>query len=84
VIILLLGIDVLLDIQSFVSLSQKWPSWALLLRLTCGIGYLTIFMVYVGLGRVFTPGYSYWGIESGFAGPIVYLFLWLIGYVVLP
>lgn len=57
------------------------PGWAALLRLFSAVAYLTIFMVYVGLGKVFPSKYTYWGLPRGFAGPLVYLFLWLIGYV---
>jgi len=44
-----------------------------------GVAYLASFMAYVTLGRVFTPGYTYWGMPAGFAVPVVYVFLWLIG-----
>ena len=77
----LLGIDIILDVSSVVRLRGMWPSWAVLLRLICGVGYIANFMAYVGLGRVFPFGYTYWGIAEGFCGPIVYLFLWLAGYV---
>ncbi|KAK3939493.1 hypothetical protein QBC46DRAFT_144754 [Diplogelasinospora grovesii] len=75
----LLAIDTALDITSLVRLHKIWPSWALLLRLICGIGYLALFMVYVGMGRVFPYSFTYWSMAPGYAGPVVYLFLWLIG-----
>jgi hypothetical protein len=59
---------------------EIWPGWALLLRLFFGMAYLATFMAYVGVGRVFPSGYTYWGLPVGFAGPVVYLFLWLLGY----
>ncbi|KAK3688313.1 hypothetical protein B0T22DRAFT_439867 [Podospora appendiculata] len=57
----------------------RYMSWALLLRLVLGIGYLAVFMVYVGFGRVFPFGFTYWSMKPGYAGPVVYLFLWLLG-----
>lgn len=76
---MLLSLDICLDIQSAVRFRKQWLGVLVLLRLTCGIGYLAVFMVYVAMGHVFTAGYTYWGLESGYAGPVVYLFLWLIG-----
>jgi hypothetical protein len=76
----LLSIDILVDLFAAVRARHPWLGTAVLLRLILGIGYLAIFMVYVGLGLVFPPNFSYWGIERGYAGPVVYLFLWLIGY----
>lgn len=75
----LLGLDIVLDISALAQIHKKWPGWVVLLRLTCGIGYLIVFMVYIGLGHVFPYMYTYWGIEASYAGPVVYLFLWLIG-----
>lgn len=77
----LLGVDIILDILSVALLRGLWPGWAILLRLICGVGYLAIFMAYVGLGRVFPFGYTYWKVPEGYGGPIVYLFLWLVGCV---
>jgi hypothetical protein len=77
--IILLGMDMILDVFSAAQYKKAWPGWALFLRLFIGVGYITIFMVYVALGRAFPSNYTYWGLPSGFAGPIVYLFLWLIG-----
>lgn len=51
----------------------------MLLRLLAGLGYIAMFLVYVGFREVFPHGYSYWGMGSGFSDPVVYLFLWVIG-----
>lgn len=77
----LLGIDIGLDVLSVARPRGVWPAWSVLLRMACGIGYLAIFMAYIGMGRVFPDGYTYWGLSKGFCGPVVYLFLWLVGYV---
>ncbi|KAK0715133.1 hypothetical protein B0H67DRAFT_683442 [Lasiosphaeris hirsuta] len=75
----MLGLDTLLDITSLIRLQKQWPSWTLLLRLIYGIGYIILFMIYVAHGQVFPSGFTFWGMASGFAGPVVYLFLWLLG-----
>ncbi len=75
----LLSLDGLLDGFAFVCIRVRRPGWALILRLVFGIGYLAVFMAYVGLGRVFPNGYAYWGMAPSFSGPVVYIFLWLIG-----
>lgn len=75
----LLGLDAIFDVFSIALFRRSWPGWALLIRLLFGVGYLAIFMAYIAIGRVFTPGYTYWGLDRGYAGPVVYLFLWLIG-----
>ncbi|KAK1771487.1 hypothetical protein QBC33DRAFT_591853 [Phialemonium atrogriseum] len=78
--IALLCADVALDVSAVAARSRGcWPAWALVPRLACGVGYLAVFMAYVGLGRVFPDGYTFWGVEEGFCGPFVYLLLWLIG-----
>src|SRR3569833_421144 len=75
----LLALDACIDLLSLARVRSHHPGWAVLVRLLLGGGYLAVFMVYVGFGRVFPMAYSYWGMSSGFAGPVVYLFLWLIG-----
>ncbi|KAK3323703.1 hypothetical protein B0T19DRAFT_212079 [Cercophora scortea] len=77
--LVLLALDTLLDVACLIRLNRPWPSWALLLRLVLGIGYLAVFMVYVGFGHVFPFGFTYWAMKPGYAGPVVYLFLWLLG-----
>ncbi|KAK3390774.1 hypothetical protein B0H63DRAFT_539234 [Podospora didyma] len=79
--LVLLGLDICLDIFSLLRqpLHAPWPCWALLLRLIYGIGYLTLFMVYIGIGRVFPAGYTYWSIRPDWAGPAVYFLLWVLG-----
>jgi hypothetical protein len=76
-----LGMDTLLDIVSLVRLHKQWTSWALLLRLVSAVVYIILFMVYVAHGRVFPQGYSFWAMSPTIAGPVVYIFLWLLGYV---
>lgn len=76
---MLVAIDIFLDIYSVGRAKKKWQAWALLLRLLAGLGYIAMFLVYVGFREVFPHGYSYWGMESGFSDPVVYIFLWVIG-----
>jgi len=74
-----LGLDTLLDVISLVRLNKEWPAWALVLRLLSAVVYIALFMVYVSHGRVFPPDFTFWAMSPGFAGPVVYLFLWLLG-----
>lgn len=76
---ILVAIDVALDIYSVGRAQSKWQALALIFRLVCGLGYIAMFLVYVGFREVFPHGYSYWGMSSGFSDPVVYLFLWVIG-----
>jgi hypothetical protein len=77
--VIFLGADVILDVFSAAQFRKPWPGWALFLRLFIGVAYISIFMVYVAIGRAFPVGYTYWYLPTGYATPIVYLFLWLIG-----
>ncbi|OAA59096.1 hypothetical protein SPI_06298 [Niveomyces insectorum RCEF 264] len=77
--IALLSFDILLDQYTIWRIACDHPGWALLVRLALGIGYLALFMVYVGMGSVFPRRYAFWGLTPGFSGPVVYLFLWMIG-----
>ncbi|KAK1755850.1 hypothetical protein QBC47DRAFT_198258 [Echria macrotheca] len=74
-----LGLDTLLDIISLVYLYKPWPAWALVLRLADAIVYISMFMAYIAHGRVFPAGFTFWGMAPGWAGPVVYVFLWLLG-----
>ena len=76
-----LGVDTLLDIVSLVRLHKEWAFWALLLRFVTAVVYLTLFVVYAAHGRVFPSGYTFWAMSPTFSGPVVYVFLWLLGYV---
>lgn len=76
---ILVATDVALDIYSVGRAKSKWQALALIFRLLCGLGYIAMFLVYVGFREVFPHGYSYWGMNSGFSDPVVYLFLWVIG-----
>ncbi|KAJ2902268.1 hypothetical protein MKZ38_000809 [Zalerion maritima] len=78
-IMILTSADILIDVIFTFFIWIPWTSFALLPRLFLGIGYLAVFMAHVGLQKVFPPGYSYWGLKSDFAGPVVYLFLWALG-----
>ncbi|KAH8765442.1 hypothetical protein F5883DRAFT_645258 [Diaporthe sp. PMI_573] len=73
----LVATDISLDIYAVSRAKTKWQALALILRLLCGLGYIAMFLVYVGFREVFPQGYSYWGMSSGFSDPVVYLFLWL-------
>jgi hypothetical protein len=74
-----LGVDTLLDIISLVRLHKPQTPWALLLRLASGVSYIILFVVYVANGRVFGHDYSFWAMSPTYAGPVVYIFLWLLG-----
>lgn len=76
---MLVATDIFLDIYSVGRAKKKWQALALLLRLLAGLGYIAMFLVYVGFREVFPHGYSYWGMGSGFSDPVVYIFLWVIG-----
>ncbi|CAK7213681.1 hypothetical protein SBRCBS47491_001887 [Sporothrix bragantina] len=87
--IILLAGDIVLDFLTVVRLvrvhlarTPTWPSHptiAIVVRLALGLGYLTLFMVYVGMGNVFPRGYTFWGLTRALSGPVVYLFLWMLG-----
>lgn len=76
---ILVATDISLDIYSVARAKKKWQSLALVARLLVGLGYIAMFLVYVGFREVFPRGYAYWGMTSGFSDPIVYLLLWVIG-----
>ena len=80
-IVVISSLDVFIDLLHTLLICIPWTTFALLPRLLCGMGYLAIFMAHVGLQKVFPPGYTYWGLNSEYAGPVVYLFLWAVGYV---
>lgn len=77
--IVLLGLDILLDFQSIGRYDKMWKGWTLLLRLTFGVGYTSTFMAYIALGRAFPEEYSYWGLTVQYATPMVYILLWILG-----
>jgi hypothetical protein len=81
VLIVLLSLDLLLDALCVVRMRKKWFAWALFLRLVLAIGYLAIFMAYIALKRAFPVGFTCWGMATDYSNPVVYLFLWLIGFV---
>ena len=63
---------------------RPWPTWGLVLRFICGFIYITLFLVYVGLGSAFPEGYTYWGLPPHMAAPVVYILLCVEAYVLLP
>jgi len=77
--LLFLALDTLLDIISLVRLQKQWAPWALHLRLVSGVAYIILFMAYIAHGNVFPQGYSFWAMPPMFTGPVVYIFLWLLG-----
>ncbi|WQF77389.1 hypothetical protein CDEST_02403 [Colletotrichum destructivum] len=74
-----LSTDILLDARSIVHAHDPWPGWALLLRLLLGVSLIAVFWVYIALGAVFAPGFSYWGIPDAYGRVLAYMFLWGIG-----
>lgn len=76
---ILVATDISLDIYSVARAKKKWQALPLIARLLCGLGYIAMFLVYVGFREVFPRGYAYWGMGSGFSDPVVYLLLWVIG-----
>lgn len=79
ILIVLLGTDVILDVGSLFRVQKPWPTWRLVIRSICGIGYIALFLVYVGLGSPFPEGYTYWGLGHEFAAPLVYILLCVTG-----
>lgn len=75
------AVDFCLDIYAVVRLQKKWQGWASMLRLLLSLGYIAQFVVYVGFRKVFPRHYAYWGMNAGYSEPVVYLLLWVIGYV---
>lgn len=77
----LLGLDVLLDFQSIGRYDKMWKGWALACRVLVAVGYAAVFAAYVAVGGAFPEGYTYWGLSAEYAAPLVYVFLWVLGYV---
>ncbi|CAK7233282.1 hypothetical protein SEUCBS140593_008549 [Sporothrix eucalyptigena] len=78
--IILLVADLGLDAMTFVLLRRpKHPTGVIVSRLVLGLSYIALFMVYVGVGDVFPRHYTFWGLTRAFSGPVVYLFLWMLG-----
>ncbi|KEZ39983.1 hypothetical protein SAPIO_CDS8961 [Scedosporium apiospermum] len=77
--LVLLGLDIILDFQSIGRYDKMWKGWALVLRLVFGMGYTSTFIAYIAMGRAFPAEYSYWGLTAQYATPMVYIFLWILG-----
>lgn len=75
----ILSIDILLDARSIVHAHDPWPGWALILRLIMGVSLIAIFWVYIAIGDVFAPGFTYWGMSDNHGRVLAYMFLWGIG-----
>ncbi|KAK3897642.1 hypothetical protein C8A05DRAFT_19630 [Staphylotrichum tortipilum] len=79
ILICVLSADVLLDAVTLLRARSPWPSWGWVLRLLCGLAYIALFLVYVGMGGPFPKGYTYWGVSTRFAAPVVYMLLCVEG-----
>ncbi|KAK4134053.1 hypothetical protein BT67DRAFT_434205 [Trichocladium antarcticum] len=79
ILIFFLFLDVILDIIVLSQARTPWPTWGLVLRFGCGLTYITHFLLYVGLGGVFPAGYTYWGLSTSLAEPLVYILLCVAG-----
>lgn len=79
ILIALLGADIILDVICLFRAQKPWPTWGLVVRSICGIGYVAVFLVYVGLGRPFPEGYTYWKLSPDLSAPVVYILLCVIG-----
>ncbi|KAK1574465.1 uncharacterized protein LY79DRAFT_367077 [Colletotrichum navitas] len=77
--LVVLSVDVLLDARSIVHAHDAWPGWALLLRLIVGASAIVVFWVYIALGEVFAPGFTYWDMTEMHGRVLAYMFLWGIG-----
>ncbi|KAK2024081.1 hypothetical protein LX32DRAFT_115423 [Colletotrichum zoysiae] len=77
--LVVLSVDVLLDARSIVHAHEAWPGWALLVRLVVGASAIAVFWVYIALGEVFAPGFTYWGMSEMHGRVLAYMFLWGIG-----
>lgn len=82
VLVTLVAVDCCLDLNSVTRARRKWQGWALFLRFLLALGYLAQFLLYVSFRRVFPRQYAFWGMNAGYSDPVVYLLLWVIGYVV--
>ena len=79
--IILLALDTILDFQSIARYDKMWRGWALAGRTVIATGYAAVFAAYVATGGAFPEGYVYWGLGVEYAGPLVYVLLWVLGYV---
>ncbi|KAK4153479.1 hypothetical protein C8A00DRAFT_15298 [Chaetomidium leptoderma] len=79
VLICVLFADIILDVITLFRAHAPWPTWGLVLRFVCGLAYIALFLVYVGLGGPFPKGYTYWGLSVDLAAPVVYTLLCVEG-----
>lgn len=80
---ILLALDTILDFQSIARYDKMWHGWALAARTIIATGYAAVFAAYVATGGAFPEGYVYWGLGVEYAGALVYVLLWVLGYVLL-
>lgn len=80
----LLALDTILDFQSIARYDKMWRGWALAGRTVIATGYAAMFAAYVATGGAFPEGYVYWGLGTEYSGPLVYVLLWVLGYVLSP
>ncbi|KAL2172914.1 hypothetical protein VTG60DRAFT_92 [Thermothelomyces hinnuleus] len=71
--------DIVLDVVTLLRAQKPWSKLGLGLRFACGIAYITVFLIYIGLGRPFPSGHTYWGMSSGSAALLVYVILCVEG-----
>ena len=81
ILVCVLFADVMLDVITAVRAHHAWPTWGLVVRFVCGFAYITLFLIYVGLGDAFPRGYTYWGLPPHLAAPVVYILLCVVAYV---
>ncbi|KAK4237452.1 hypothetical protein C8A03DRAFT_44707 [Achaetomium macrosporum] len=79
ILICFLVVDIALDVITLFRAHRPWPTWGLVLRLVCGIVYIVLCLVYVGLGGVFPDRHTYWGLYADPAGIMVYVLLCVEG-----
>ena len=80
----LLGLDIMLDFQSIGRYDKMWKGWALAGRIFVAVGYAAVFTAQVAMGGAFPEEYTYWGLSKEYSAPLVYVFLWVLGYVLCP
>ncbi|KAL2200757.1 hypothetical protein P885DRAFT_28012 [Corynascus similis CBS 632.67] len=75
ILICILFADVVLDVITLLRVQKSWPALGLGLRFACGVAYIALFLIYVGMGGPFPKGHSYWSLSSSSASLLVYIIL---------
>jgi polyferredoxin len=73
------GLDSCLDTYILSRTRTRWPIWGLAIRLVFGIAYFALFFTYLGLGKPFPQGQTYWNLSADGAAIFIYVFLVLLG-----